>query len=193
VKNSLTHQIDSGIYQRDMAKDDKEKDEQVQILVRIPKDVDAILDADAKLNKRSKKGHVEAILEAYYELYSGDVRDLVEIRSRLSPVYKKPSGDKPETGQASENKKKNNSHLVITKSKKVYPEMTTVQMWEYLQNETGRDIPIAAVLLYDEYVQFGKQAFFEQNYPTEIQEIVAAFFAGTLDGYLSKEKQRLAE
>jgi hypothetical protein len=71
--------------------------------------------------------------------------------------------------------------------------MTTVQMWEYLQNETGRDIPIAAVLLYDEYVQFGKQAFFEQNYPTEIQEIVAAFFSDALDEYLSEEKQRLAE
>jgi hypothetical protein len=83
--------------------------------------------------------------------------------------------------------------FTLAKSKQAYPEMDYGQMFEYLKEETGRTIPMDAIVLYDRYLIDKEETFFERNYPTDVQEIVAAFFAGTLDEYLSREKQRLAE
>jgi hypothetical protein len=101
---------------------------------------------------------------------------------------------KPQTGKAAkESTKKTNTNLVLAKPKQAYPEMDYVQIFKYLEEETGKTIPMDAIMLYEHYLITKEETFFERNYPTDVQEIVAAFFAGTLDGYLSKEKQRLAE
>ena len=71
--------------------------------------------------------------------------------------------------------------------------MSYAEIYAHLKEETGRTIPFDAIMLYEQYLITKEETFFERNYPTEIQDIVTAFFAGTLDDYLSEEKQRLAE
>lgn len=185
-KNSLTYQNDNDIYRRDMVKGKKgtaDHGDGVQVLVRISEELDAILADDAKLNKRSKKGHVEAILEAYYEMYSGDIRDMVDIRSRLSPNYVKT--EIPRGKKAVEKARHNNPGLTVAPPKRMLDHMEQV---DELRRISGEHVPIDALSLYCLYLKDGDRRFFEKKYPTRIKELVIAYKEGRLEEYLSENQ-----
>lgn len=183
MRNSLTHQIDSDIYQSDMARDKKEKDGQdkgggVQVLIRLSNEINDLLEMDSRHHKRSKKGQVEAILEAYYELYEGDIRSMVEIRARLSPKHNKPASD----SHADESTRKANSALVGLPT----PLPTILSdVARYVTEKAGIKVDTTMVTLYRAYVKGKDQSFLEL--PENIQNVIIAFYEGNLESYLSRE------
>jgi len=86
----LNYQNDSVIFGSDMGRKRKESvsENEVQVLIRLPKFIDDNLEYDSARCRPSKKAQVEAILIAYYQLYDLELRDISGIREIVSPYLK---------------------------------------------------------------------------------------------------------
>jgi hypothetical protein len=102
IENGLTQTVDRYKYHPDMSKKDKEiKEDEVQVLVRLAKNVHIHLEEDAGRCKRSIKGQVEAILTAYYELGDVELKDVEPTRRAISPQFYTKSTNHTKVGLTS--------------------------------------------------------------------------------------------
>jgi hypothetical protein len=180
MKNNLTYQTDSDKYHRDM---DDIKKEVRQVLIRLPLDVYDVLDADAERCSRNITKQVEAILKTYYGIESVelDSQRLDSTRAQVSPNYRAQSSGKPDDRQASEKKKRNNTHLAVATAK------TTQDEWRELCKLSGENLPIDAIVMYNLYRKRGDERFLT-DYPDHIQKLVTAYKEGRIKAFLSENQ-----
>jgi hypothetical protein len=134
-----------------------------------------ILEADSKRCKRSVNGQLDAIIAAYYGLESVelDYDRLEEARRKLDS-----NANKFDDRQASEKKRKTNSHLGIATAK------TTQEEWRELCKLSGEKVPIDALVMYHEYHDKGDRRFLT-DYTARQQQLVTAYKEGRIKEFLS--------